>query len=177
MEKPDFKRDEELLNYLDGTLRDAQAQQLKAHLEKSPALQKRLEELREVTSALEGTGKLAHPSSNFTHRVMSNLHRLPASATSLSPRNGLLLLCGILVAVGVLSMLLASDVFDGLNRSIELTNNPVTKDFVKNPLPSFSFQGKWLINGVVILALGLCFVLLDRTILRPLFNRRSKFQF
>lgn len=177
MDKPDFKRDEELLDYLDGTLRDAQAQQLKARLEKSTALQKRLEELRQVTTSLERTGELAHPSTNFTHRVMSNLHRLPITAPSLSPKNGLLLLCGILVAVGVLTMLLSSGVFDDMDRSIELTNIPVTKDFVKNPLPSFSFQGKWLINGLVVFTLGLCFVVLDRTILRPLFHRRSKLQF
>jgi hypothetical protein len=53
----------------------------------------------------------------------------------------------------------------------------VSKEVIKNPLPTVAVNGKWIINGIVVLALGLSFVLLDRTILRPLFNKRSRLQF
>jgi hypothetical protein len=176
MEKVSTQQDEELLNYLDGQLTDDQARQLKTRLENSPVLMARLDELRAITGTLEKRNKLIHPSSNFTHRVMSNLHRLPVS-TGLSPKNGLLLLCGILVAVGILGFLLSNGVFDNMNRTIEVTKLPVTNDVIKNPLPAVSLSGKWIINSIVILALGLSFVLLDRTILRPFFSRRSHLQF
>ncbi|MFZ5971970.1 MAG: anti-sigma factor family protein [Bacteroidota bacterium] len=169
------KWDEELLNYLDGRLTDDQARQLKQRLEQTPALQLRLDELRQMHEALSHAQQLLHPSSNFTHRVMSNLHRVPVNS-GLSPRNGLLLLCGVLVAAGMLAFLLSAGVFDNINPTIELSNLPVSQEVIKNPLPNISFSGKWIINGIVLLTLGLSFILLDRTVLRPYFNRRSHWQ-
>jgi hypothetical protein len=175
MERQGKDQSEELLNYLDGTLSDDRAKQLKTNLEHNAELRTRLEELRTVHIAL-GKNKLEHPSSNFTHRVMSNLHRLPVTST-LSPKNGLLLLCGVLVAVGMLAFLLSGGVFDNMNETVDLTKIPVSKDVIKNPLPTININGKWIINGLMVVALALAFVLLDRTILRPLFNKRSKLQF
>lgn len=176
MERSRQDQDEELLNYLDGALSDDRAKQLKVKLESNTILRARLDELRIVHEALSSKSKLEHPSSNFTHRVMSNLHRMPVTST-LSPRNGLLLLCGILVAVGMLAVLLSAGLFDNINESVDLTKLPVSKEVIKNPLPTVNISGKWIINGFMVIALGLAFVLLDRTVLRPLFNKRSKLQF
>jgi len=60
-------------------------------------------ELKVIDDVL-GKNKLESPSSNFTHRVMMNLHSMPV-ASSLSPRNGLLLLGGTVIAVTILTSL------------------------------------------------------------------------
>jgi hypothetical protein len=106
--------------------------------------------------------KLESPSSNFTHRVMMNLHTLPV-ASSLSPRNGVLLLCGTILALTILTLLLGGGMFDSVINTIEVPQ-------VKTSIP---VNGKWIVNGLVMVNIVLAFILLDRTILRPLFNRRA----
>lgn len=169
--------DDELLNYLDGKLSDAQARDLKARLEASPALELRLHELRTIHNFLS-KGKLESPPSNFTHRVMNGLHHNPMRA-GLSPKNGLLLFCGTMVAIGILSLLLAGGIFDNIGGSISLDTIPLekipgSKDVFNNVAP-ISFSGKWMINALMVLVLGLGFVLLDRTVLRPWFERRAQY--
>jgi len=114
--------------------------------------------------------KLESPSSNFTHRVMINLHSMPV-ASSLSPRNGIFLLCGMVVAVTILTILVSTGVFDTANPTISLEKLPdveITKDLRK----SIPLSGKWIMQGLIMLNIVLAFLLFDRTILRPFFNRR-----
>ena len=106
--------------------------------------------------------KLESPSSNFTHRVMVNLHSMPV-ATSLSPKNGLLLLGGTVFAVSILTYLVSGGMFDSVNETINLPQ-------VKQSLP---VNGTWVMKGLIVLNIILAFVLFDRTILKPFFNRRS----
>lgn len=172
----DRATEDELLNYLDGKLSDAQSRDLKTKLEASPALEQRLQELRAVHNFL-GKGQLESPSSNFTHRVMNSLHRVQVKPT-LSPRNGLLLFCGTMVAMGILALLLSGGLFDNVGGSISLDQLPLekipgSKDVFNGPATSILFSGKWMMNALMVLALGLAFVLLDRTVLRPWFERRS----
>lgn len=104
------------------------------------------------------SNKLETPSSNFTHRVMMNLHSIPV-ASALSPKNGILLLGGTLVAVMMLTLLLTTGMFD----SVEL------RDVKTN----IAVNGKWAMRGLILLNIVLAFLLFDRTILRPLFNKRA----
>ena len=114
-----------------------------------------------------GKNKLESPSSNFTHRVMMNLHAMPV-ASSLSPKNGLLLLGGTVLALTLLTFLVSGGMFDGVNETV---NMPKVKD-----LPTdINVSGKWVVNGLIILNIVLAFILFDRTILRPLFNKRASF--
>ena len=106
--------------------------------------------------------KLESPSSNFTHRVMMNLHRMPV-ASSLSPKNGVLLLCGTILALTILTALVGGGMFDSVIKTIDVPQ-------VKTSIP---VNGKWIVNGLVVLNIVVAFILLDRTILRPLFNRRA----
>jgi hypothetical protein len=106
--------------------------------------------------------KLESPSSNFTHRVMMNLHVVPV-ASSLSPRNGVLLLCGTILALTILTLLVGGGMFDSVIKTIDVPQ-------VRTSIP---VNGKWIVNGLVILNIVLAFLLLDRTILRPWFNRRA----
>jgi hypothetical protein len=123
-----------------------------------------------VIEKVLGKNKLESPSSNFTHRVMMNLHSMPV-ASSLSPRNGLFLLFGMVVAVTVLTVLVTTGVFDSSNATISLERLPdveLTKDLQR----SIPLNGKWLMEGLILLNIVLGFILLDRTVLRPFFNRR-----
>jgi hypothetical protein len=110
-----------------------------------------------------GKNKLESPSSNFTHRVMMNLHSMPV-ASSLSPRKGMLLLCGMIIALTILTALIGGGKFDFVIKTIDLPQ-------VKTTIP---VNGKWIVNGLVMLNIVLAFILLDRTILRPLFNKRAQ---
>ena len=176
MERTTQKQDDQLLHYLDGTLTIKDKEELDSLLTRNTYLQIRLEELRQVHSVLASKARLEQPTKLFTEKVMSNLDRMPVRST-LSPKNGLFLLCGILVAVGVMALFLSSGVFDNMNDTISLDKLPVENKFIKNPFPTIPFNGKWMVNGILILTMGLAFVLLDRTILKPYFERRSGMQF
>jgi hypothetical protein len=114
--------------------------------------------------------KLESPSSNFTHRVMMNLHSMPV-ATALSPRNGLFLLFGTVVAVTILTILISTGVFDASNTTISLESLPDV-EITRNLQRTIPLNGKWLMKGLILLNIVLAFILLDRTVLRPFFNRR-----
>ena len=170
------KQDDQLLHYLDGMLTIKDKAELENLLANNSYLEIRLEELRQVHTVLAGKARLEQPSKLFSERVMNNLDRMPVQST-LSPKNGLFLLCGILVAVGVMALFLSSGVFDNMNDTISLDKLPLENKFIKNPFPTIPFNGKWMVNGILILTMGLAFVLLDRTILKPYFERRSRMQF
>ena len=170
------KQDDQLLHYLDGMLTIKDKAELENLLANNSYLEIRLEELRQVHTVLAGKARLEQPSKLFSERVMSNLDRMPDRST-LSPKNGLFLLCGILVAVGVMALFLSSGVFDNMNDTISLDKLPLENKFIKNPFPTIPFNGKWMVNGILILTMGLAFVLLDRTILKPYFEKRSRMQF
>jgi len=172
MEKLSPRQEEELLNYLDGKLAPASAQALKKQLEESPDLAARLEELRMAHTVLT-SNKLEEPSSNFTHRVMANLHPYPALIRT-SPKNGLLLVFGTMVCTIILALLISSGVFDGFSVPVSLDKIPATQKVLQGPI---TFSGKWVMNGLIALNLIIGFILLDRTILRPLFGRRSGMEF
>jgi hypothetical protein len=50
----------------------------------------------------------------------------------------------------------------------------ISKKIIKDPLPAFHFSGKLLINIAIVLNLALAWIVLDRTILKPLFQRRMQ---
>jgi len=172
MERITEQQEHRLLHYLDGQLGTEEVQMLEEELRTQTALRTRLEELRLVHQVLKGKARLEQPSKKFTELVMQNLDHLPQPGL-LSPKNGLLLMCGMLVAVGALSFLLGSGVFDNMSGVVNLEQLPVNKNFIKNPLPAFAINGKWVINGIMVLGMGLAFVVLDRTVLKPFFERRS----
>lgn len=172
MEKLSPQQEEDLLNYLDGKLSPASALALKKQLETSPELSARLAELR-IAHTVLSANKLEEPSSNFTHRVMANLHRYPALIRT-SPKNGLLLMVGTMVCTIILALLISSGVFDGISVPVSLDKIPATQKVLQGPI---TFNGKWVMNGLIVLNLVIGFILLDKTILRPLFGRRSGMEF
>jgi len=164
-------QDEKLFEYLDGGLKGIEKENFEQLLGTSPALQARLEELRKLDADLR-TIKLEQPSKNFTQRVMSKLDQYPVRS-NLTFRNGIFLLTGVLVAVGVGSLLVAGGVFDGTS-TIDLNQTivPINK-YIQKPIPTFNFNGKLMVNIIILLNLALAFLVLDRAILKPWFERRK----
>lgn len=174
MDTPSVKQDDILLDYLDGKLGPAAVQELKKQLEIFPTLATRLEELRSVHTVL-ARNKMEEPSSNFTHRVMANLHRYPALVKN-SPKTGLLLIFGTMVGTLILALLISGGVFDTMNvpvslDKIPLDRIPATREIFDGPIV---FSGKWVMNGLIVLNLAIGFIILDRTVLRPFFSKRSR---
>lgn len=172
MDKLTPQQEEQLLAYLDGKLAPADAQVLKKQLEESAVLLERLEQLR-VAHTVLSANILEEPSSNFTHRIMANLHRYP-NLIRTSPKNGLLLMFGTMVCTIVLAVMISSGVFDGVAVPVSLERIPATRELLQGPI---TFSGKWMMNGLIVLNLIIGFILLDKTVLRPLFGRRSGMEF
>lgn len=161
-------QDERLWHYLDGLLTPAEKAEVEREIHRSTELRQRLEAMRHVTHFLRA-GKIEEPSRDFTATVMGNLHRKTASG-GLSPRNGLLLLLGIVVAVLSISFLMGKGSYDSQTLvPLDQLNAPGQ---VMPDLPSFHVNAKWIISALMVVAMGLAFVVLDQTVLRPFFNKR-----
>jgi hypothetical protein len=166
------EREEQLLRYLDGDLATDEKAELEKQLELSVEMKTRLKELQTVTHYLQRKGQLETPPRNFTQRVMESLDKLPVRAAHY--RNGLLLLCGILIASGIALWLLSYGVFDGSVTTLEVD---VKNKWIPNPTFSIPFNAKILVNGIIFLNLALALVLLDRTVLKPLFQKRTSYDY
>jgi hypothetical protein len=173
MEQLTREQDDRLLDYLDGRLDGTGLAQLKKDLENSTSMNARLEELRIVHRTLAHI-KLDVPSPMFTEKVMKNLHAAPP-ASSLSPRNGLLLLAGVVVAAGILIALMGSGVFDGFSEIVKL-DGVVNVKQIQQTIPQVSVNGRLIMKILIGLNLALAFVVLDRTVLKPYFQKRAGLQ-
>lgn len=169
MKKISREKDDLLLRYLDGELSPTEAAQVEAELQQEQ-LSKRLGELQSVNSYLKKKGKLEMPSKNFTQKVMDGLATQAVRKTT-SYKRGLFLLIGTVVASGIALALISIGTFDG---SVPVViDSPVNNKILTIPTFSIPFNGKVMVNAIIFLNLILAFVLLDRTILRPLFQRRE----
>lgn len=164
-------QEERLLEYIDGTLSAVDKEKFEQALKNSTALQERLDELKKLDSTLRGI-KLEQPSKNFTQLVMSKLDQYPVQSKSFSSLNGILLLAGVLIAIGIGSLLLAGGVFDG-SSNIDL-NNTIANKYIQKPLPSIPFNGKLVVNIIIMLNLALAFLMLDKAVLKPWFEKRAR---
>lgn len=141
------------------------------------------EELRKFNKAAEDDQELSsidrylqsvrieQPSVNFTQRVMSNLHRASAVTLGLPSRNKILMLAGILVTIGVAILLIAGGAFNNIT-SITVDQNIIPNDKLREYIPSIPFNGKLIINIVILMNLALAFTILDRAVLKPWFEKR-----
>jgi hypothetical protein len=161
--------EETLLNYVDGTLTGAEKEAFEQTLKTDVALQSRLQELQKTTLILKQIS-LEQPSRNFTFTVMNRLDEYPVRS-GLSIRNGILLLTGIMIVMGIAVLLLSAGVFDQ-KTTVDLNHLDLVQRYIKQTLPGVSINGKWVVNTIVLLNLALAFVVLDRAILKPFFQRR-----
>jgi anti-sigma factor RsiW len=171
MNKLSPAKEEELLRYLDGELETSQKIKLEAELQGAPDLKERLEELSTVRSFLVRKASFETPSKTFTQKVMAGLESQPVKSM-LSPRKGLLLLMGVIIASVLALMLLSNGVFDQTS-SLLVDTTPIKNKWIEETTFSIPFNGKILVNGIIFLNLALALVVLDRTVLRPLFQKRA----
>ncbi len=173
MEKITDSQEARLQDFLDGKLEGAALQELKQELGTSTVLQQRLEELRPVHEFLK-KNSIQSPSTQFVDRVIRNLSR-GALTTYPSPKNGLMLLAGVMIASGMLAMMLTAGTFDQISGSISFEQMEPLKKYVTTPsLPQININGKLVMNILIGINLVLAFIVLDRTILRPFFQRRAR---
>jgi hypothetical protein len=128
------------------------------------------QELNSIDRYLKSV-RIEQPSVNFTQHVMSNLHRASAVTLGLPSRNKILMLAGILVTIGVAILLIAGGSFDSVT-SITLDQNIIPNDQLREYIPSIPFNGKLIINIVILMNLALAFMILDRAVLKPWFDKR-----
>jgi len=172
MERINITGDDQLLNYLDGIGTEVERKDLREAINKNPLAQRRLKELESVHFFLQNQKGLQEPSKNFTDKVMEGLHTKP-SFTFFSPKNGMILLAGLIVASGLALTLLSTGSFDQLHTIFNLNSMPVKTDAIKMP-KSIPFDVKLLVKVFVMINLAIGLVLLDRTILRPIFQKRAE---
>jgi hypothetical protein len=161
--------EEILLEYLDGTLERGKKEAVDNALMESPALRERLEELRKADDVLRQLTP-DQPSKNFTATLMNRLDEYPVRR-GLSIRNGILLLSGIVIVMAIAVLLLSLGAFDKTT-TLNPNNIGVVDQYIDKTLPSISIDGKMVINVIILLNLALIFVVLDRAILKPIFQKR-----
>ncbi len=133
------------------------------------------QELSSIDRYLQSV-RIEQPSVNFTQKVMNNLHRASAVTLGLPSRNKILVLAGILVTIGVALLLMAGGAFNNVT-SITVDQNIIPNDQLREYIPSIPFNGKLVINIVILMNLALAFMILDRAVLKPWFHRRSKMNY
>ncbi|MCK6618486.1 MAG: DUF2294 domain-containing protein [Cyclobacteriaceae bacterium] len=167
--QPDIS-DDYLLNYLDGSLNPEEQNALKQTLISNQRAKERLEELRTIHTFLKSV-RIEETSKNFTERVINRLHQ-PQSSGYLT-RNGILLLAGALLTIGLASLLLSSGMFDTVS-SINLNQLGIPNTYFERNLPAIPFNGRLIVNVVILANIALAFIVLDRTVLKPWFERRRE---
>ena len=171
MEKISAEQEDRLQDYLDGKIEGPALQQVKNDLSGSEAMQKRLEELRHVQEFLK-KNSLKHPSTVFVERVMKSLSVKPLSSYP-SPKNGLMLLMGVMVATGMLVMMISAGFFDKVSGIVSLDQLEPVRKYVTPSIPAMTINGKLIMKVLIGINLVLAFIVLDRTVLRPFFQRRG----
>jgi len=173
MDKVTPESDDLLLHYIDGTLSQSEKQNLEKDLEQSEILRKRLDQLRS-THLLLRSNRLEQPSKNFAQIVMTRLNNDPIRGTSFPMRNSILLLAGVLLVAIIASVLVPAGVFDSISTTIDLNQVELPKKYLERTLPSISIDGKLMVNVIILVNLVLGWLVLDRAILKPIFQRRAQ---
>ncbi len=170
MEKIPPQQDEKLLRYIDGELKTTEVYSLEAELKVDESLRARYHELRAMDQALKKY-TLEVPPKNFTNSVMSKLDHYPQTSSGFSMRS-IFLLAGVLIAAGLAAVLVSGGVFDNASTTIDLNQIELSRKYINQNLPSIPFNSKLIVNIIILLNLGLAWLVLDRAILKPLFQRR-----
>ncbi len=81
-----------------------------------------------------------------------------------------------MAVVTILAILVSTGTFDGTGviQPIQPEQIGLKENLFNFKLPAISINGKLLINSIIVLNLAIAFIVIDRTILRPLFERRMK---
>jgi hypothetical protein len=162
----------QLFRYIDGEMTSEEKKQMEQLLATDTSLLTRVEEQRLLESTLK-TLRLEEPSPAFAQHVMAKVNSSP-QGYSLSIRNSMLLLVGVMVVSLVATYLVQVGLFDATGALTAPKELGVISNYIKQPLPSIPVNGKLIVNGIILINLALGFVILDRAVLRPYFERRMR---
>lgn len=163
-----------LYDYLDGKLTADDRKLFEQVIKNSPALAKEVEEQRLLEDNFLKVG-LEAPSPLFAQQVMSKIDTTPKGATQ-SIGNGIFLLIGVMVLSILATLLIQAGIFDANGTLTAPTNLGLLSSLVKQPLPSISIpiNGKLIVYGIILLNMTIAFIILDRLVLRPYFEKRMQ---
>ena len=171
MKKLSEELEKNIFDYLDGKLDPVQKKVFEQALLSNIELKNLFEEIQAADKLLKGSLP-EQPSKNFTESVMQRLDQYPMKS-GLSIRNGIILLGGILTVMLIAVILLSSGVFDQ-RATLDLNSLQLANRYLKQSLPELSMNIKSIVNVILLINLILAFIVLDRAILKPIFNRRLK---
>jgi len=170
MKIPD-KAEERLLDYLDGTLSENEKAKFEVLLRTNAGLKELCTELHAVeTSARSYLPE--QPSKNFTGNVMKAVRQMPSPSTP-PISNTLMLLGAIMVLITVAIFLLSTGVFDE-SATIQVNELVLIKEYVVTPLVSVNVNPSMVMNVIIFLNLAIALIVLDRSVLKPYFQRRMQ---
>jgi hypothetical protein len=162
--------DVKILEFLDGTMNKSEREGFEKFIQTNEVAKNRFVELEQIHLLLK-TNAVEQPSKNFTQNVMANLDKQPFYG-NLSILNSVLLLAGIIVVVGLCAFFVSKGFFDSTT-SIDINGNEYIQKYSHKTIPVIDLSGKLMVNTIIILNLALGFMILDRAILKPLFQRRT----
>ncbi len=166
--------DDRVLQYLDGNLTGNDKAEFENSLKSNSDLKERFLQLKLVHESLRAA-TLETPGKDFTAKVMNNLGRVPIRL-AMSPKNGLMLLLGVGIALLLGVIFLSSGGFDQLTGVITLDQISLPKKIINQPLPSIPFNASLIMKILIGLNVAIAFVLFDRTILQPYFRNRARYR-
>ena len=171
MNKQSQSPDDLILQYLDGQIPMKDKIEFEDALKSDAQLNERFTQLKMIHDTLQAS-HLEAPSSNFTDKVMRSLTQAQPRL-NMSPKNGLMLLLGIGVALMLSVVFLSTGTFDQISGVLNLEQLNVPKSVLPTTLPSIPFNASLVMKVLVGLNLAIAFVLIDRTILQPYFRNRA----
>ena len=172
MKKISQQIEEKLLDYIDGLLSREESVRIEKIIHTDDLVKRRFDELIEADRILRRTS-VQQPSLQFTQKVLDRLNDQPEKS-SVSIKKSIYLLVGIIVTIAISTLLVAAGAFDGTT-NLDLNTVVIQNDYIKQTLPSIQFDGKTVVNIIIVLNIIIAFIVLDRTILKPWFQRRSSY--
>lgn len=157
--------------YVDGTLTGTEKTTFENLCLTDSELAKRVEEVM-TTDGLLKSMTASDPSSNFTASVMSKLRNESVKQVT-SIRSSMMLMVGIVLILLMAAGLSATGVFDGTT-ALDLNEVAPTGQFLKENLPVVTIDGKVMMNVIIMLNIAVAFVVLDRAIFKPFFQKRAQ---
>lgn len=159
-----------LSRYLDGTQDEAEKAWLDALQAQDAGIKQRVEDLDAVHQVLQAESVVS-PTPHFTQRVMAALEPLPQTSRLPARRvwRSVALLTGVLAVTAIVMTWLSSDMFAGV--AVQQVGVPYADQW-NLPHWSIALKGKWLLYPIIVMNMVLGWMLLDRAILKPLFQHR-----
>lgn len=162
--------EEKLLDYLDGTLPPAAAQALEERLKTDTRLRNQLARLTQAEKYMQAfnTHKPV-PDAHFTHQVMQCIRKHPQAQVTPSIYRGVLLMAASLFAGVAICVLLYAGYFDHV-ASLNL-NRQFLHQYIHQSVPIITLRGTTIAYVILAGNLILAWLVLDKTVLKPWFQR------